>query len=198
MQYTTAVLALMGTFASAAPSIIPRRNFGKAFNLGFDGNSDAPDYVAGIRGQFWVVGVRNNKMVITIDRANGNLFYQFANGSGPSVGTADTGVVITPGGTSTVPTSYPVELVNNNATSNTNILTNDSGVGTLHHDNGRFQVCRDTGGAGGFYVIFVADGQRSAADCADVELRAICSTTGVGYPLVGDLGEPQEVTCETN
>ena len=198
MLFTSSSLALIGAlgFASAAPtSSLTSRGEGTTFNLLYSNNGDAtiPDSVAALRTGIWSVGSRNNQAVLLPNRSDGSLFYQY--GSEPSIGFASVSLVITPGGTATVPSSFPVEFVPNKGTSVVEILMNDSGIPTLHYNGGRFQACAHDDE---IVLSYIAPGQRQFADCAPVELISACSGAGVGSQMVGQLGKPDVVSCQSN
>ncbi|KAF2685366.1 hypothetical protein K458DRAFT_417426 [Lentithecium fluviatile CBS 122367] len=192
MQFTISTLALLSGLVSAAPTNIARGT-GTTFNLLFTGVGTAPEPVDSLNSGTWVVASRRNRAELVSDRAQANLFYKY--GSDFHIGTASTGIVITPGGTATVPSGAPVELVNNNGTAGVDILLNDSGLPTLWYEDGRFQACADSDG---IFLSYIQPGQRQLADCAAVELVSVCSSTGVGSPLTGQLGQPITVSCQSN
>jgi hypothetical protein len=193
MQFTISTLALLSSLATAAPVNTPRAvSTGTTFNLVFTGVGGVTGLPA-LNSGTWVVTSDNNRAELTSDASKANLFYKY--GSEFNIGTASTGMVITPGGTATVPNGRPVELINNNATAGVNILINQSGLPTLTYDGGKFQACED---GQGIFVSYVAQGQRYLAACAPVELVAKCSTTGLGSPLTGQLGQPAQVSCQTD
>ena len=192
MQFIVSTIAFMAGLASASPAVIPR-GVGTTFNLLSVVDSTTinpfPELATGNR---WVVGARNGQAIVTQDRTLGALFYEY--GSGPSVGTANVGITITPGGTATIPNGKPIELVNNSATTDVKIANNALGIPVLtFQEGGRFQVCKNDDG---FFLSYIAPGQRQLAACAVVFLISNCSSTGTGQESVGQLGEPIEVGCQ--
>jgi len=192
-MFSPVVVSLFATLAAAAPTALTHRGVGTTFNLLFAASGQMiPDSVAALKTGIWAVASHNNHAVL-LPREDASLFYEY--GSSRSVGTASTGTVITPGGTSTVPSGAPIELINNNATAGVAVYNNDEGVPILHYDGGRFQACA---GEDEIFLSFIAAGQRQLADCAVVELIAACSGAGQGSEMVGQLGQPIEVSCNPN
>jgi hypothetical protein len=193
MQITITTLALLSTLASAAPTTKVARGTGKTFNLVLTSVERAPEDLAKLQTGKWFVGSRNLRAELVPEFDQANLFYKYS--PEDKVGTASTGMVITPGGTATISSGKPVELVNNNGTAGVDILQNASGLPALSYANGRFQACVD---GEGIFLSHIAAGQRQLVDCASVELIAVCSSTGLGSPLTGQLGQPVIVDCQSN
>lgn len=191
MQFSVYAIALLSTIASAAPTAKVPRDLNNSFNLVFTGVGTAPANLDALNRGTWFVASRNLRAELVSGKAQANLFYKYS----PEwrIATASTGMVITPGGTATVPNGKPVELVNNNGTTGVTITSNASGIPTLFYDGGRFQACTDEQGT---FLSFIAAGQRQLADCAPVELVSVCSTTGVGGPP--SLGTPLSVSCRSS
>jgi len=190
MQFTIATIALLSTLAAAAPTTNVARGTGDTFNLVLTSVNLAPEDLEILNAGNWVVASRNLRAELVPDRTQANLFYQYS--PEDRIGTASTGLVITPGGTATISSGKPVELVNNNGTSGITILTNDDGLPALSYDEGRFQACVDDQG---IFLSHIAAGQRQLAACASVDLVSVCSSIGVGGPLTGQLGKPVAVDC---
>ncbi|KAF2875387.1 hypothetical protein BDV95DRAFT_316424 [Massariosphaeria phaeospora] len=196
MQFTISTLALLSSLAAAAPTHDARgTGIGTTFNLIFKGLGTAPKPVAALNSGTWFVASRNLRAEMVSDGTQANLFYRYNSPDTDSrIATADTMIKITPGGTATVSSGKPVELVNNNGTQHVYIMENASGVPTLWYDGGRFQACAD---GQGIFLSYIAVGQRRLVDCAPVEVAAVCSSGGVGSPLTGQLGKPLVVLCQS-
>ncbi|KAL1593239.1 hypothetical protein SLS60_010847 [Paraconiothyrium brasiliense] len=190
MQFTTASLALLG-LASAAPTLKTRTtSTSPTFNLMYQSVGNAPEPVDALNKGTWYVSASNGKAVLSSYASRG-LLYKY--GTGPRIAQASVGLTITPGGTATVPSGKPIEFVNNNGTAPVDIHLNASGVPTLWYDGGHFQACKGDGEE--IYLSYVQPGQRFLAACAAVELQSVCSTSGTGEPMKGQLGAIQDVAC---
>ncbi|KAJ4287808.1 hypothetical protein N0V90_012512 [Kalmusia sp. IMI 367209] len=194
MQFTLASFALL-SIASAAPArTLVSRDTSQTFNLIYKSNGNAPAPVDALNSGTWYVANKNQHTVLSSSQSDASLLYKY--GQGPRIATASVGITITPGGTATVPNGKPIEFVNNNGTAPTNILLNASGLPTLWHNDGRFQAC--AGESDEIFLSYVAPGQRFLADCAAVELISVCSETGTGSEMKGQLGQMIDVACVQN
>jgi hypothetical protein len=187
---TLSSIALLTSLTSAVPSILPRGT-GTAFHLIYAGNSNAvPPPVGALNHDSWAVSVSTttgHAILVPNVNAAASTFYQYYGG----VGIASTGIIITPGGTATVPSGNYVELVNNNGTQGVAIKENKEGLPTLQYKKGGFMACRD----GDEIVLrYVSGGQRLWADCAKADLIAVCAAPGPEQ----ELGVPQVVECQSN
>ncbi|CAI6333028.1 unnamed protein product [Periconia digitata] len=198
MNYLTISLAALSATASAVPTL-QTRGEGTSFNLRVGPTPDAPDAVAALRSNIWSVGSENSQAKLFTDRSKGALFYEYGPEASSSVGFASNGFMIKPGGTATVPAVRAIELEVNNGTAGVEIVKDTNLIPKLAFDNGRFQACAESAGqTDGFILIYVQEGQRNLADCAAVDLISVCSGTGVGAPLLGQLGKPHVVDCQSN
>lgn len=190
---TIASLTLLTSLSSALPSIIPRAE-SKTFALLYAGNSNAvPPPVGALNHGSWAVGVGSTGHAILVPNVGdaARLFYEYGPDDATSVGTASIGIMITPGGTATVPSTNVVVLENNNGTKGVEIAPTAEGLPSLRYDGGSFQACRE----GDELVLrYVKAGQRLFADCAKAELIAVCRSGGNGQQL----GAPRSVECQSN
>lgn len=191
-------IAAIVTLVSAAPTL-QSRGTGTGFNLHVPGNPNAPETVAPLRSGIWSVGSLNSKTVLFSDRSKGSLFYEYGPEASSSVGTASVGITIVPGGTATVPDGRPIQVVINNGTTSVEIVEDTDGLPKLAFDGGKFQACAELEGqTDAFILSYVQQGQRFLADCTPVDVISVCSSTGVGAPMLGQLGKPHEVDCQSN
>ena len=198
--------------ASAAPTL-QARGVGTTFAL-ITTVTDAPAPVALLNKGIWALRSNADGYATLVDRSQGALFYEYTNSTSndPSVAVGSSGIVITPGGTATVPSANKVALVENQATSNVFIAENSSGIPILEFEysgsDGSFQACTaETLGAegpntsdGDIVLGFVQSGQRPYADCVIVDLISNCVGAGSqqGSDGVGALGAPINVRCQPN
>jgi hypothetical protein len=130
------------------------------------------------------VRLDNSKSIAILDSAPtavGDVFFQTGSGSATTIetnaptGSSEHGMVITPGGTATVPSENIITLLPNNAgTSGVSI----DASGKLAFQNGAFMACPPaTIGAAGSEVVlsFKKAGQRSIAGCADVDIVSVAA-----------------------
>jgi hypothetical protein len=194
MQFAITAIALLSALTSAAPTSKVARGSGNSFNLVFTGVGTAPEEVSALNTGKWYVATYNERAQLLSESDKADVFYKYS----PEwkIGTAGDSLVITPGGTATVPSGKPVQIVNNNATAGVSVMSNASGIPTLWYEDGRFQACADATPGQGIFLSYIAPGQRRLAACAPVELVAVCSTTGEGSASVGQLGEPLAVACQ--
>lgn len=190
MQLIVPTIALLSV-ASAAPTLTSRAT-STTFNLVYKSVGNAPESVDALNSGIWYVGNKNSQLVLSSSENEASLFYGYGN-SDPRIATAAVGINITSGGTATVPDGKPIKLVANNGTAPMTAMLNASGLPTLWYGGGRFMAC--AGEAGEIFLSYVADGQRFLTACAAVELQSICSKTGTGSEMVGQLGKPINVGC---
>lgn len=188
--YNLYSLFFLTSLASALPSILPRGT-GTSFHLVYAGNSNAvPPPVGALNHDSWAVSVSpTTQHAILVPNINSaaSTFYQYYGG----IGIASTGIIITPGGSATVPSANYVELVPNNGTQGVAVKENGEGLPVLKYKEGGFMACRD----GDEIVLrYVGEGQRLWADCAKADLIAVCAVDGPEQ----ELGVPQVVECQSN
>jgi hypothetical protein len=192
MKVSLTSLALLG-LASTAPAINTRAlSTSPTFNLEYKSNGKAPQPVAALNSGTWYLAASNNKAVLTSSSARG-LLYNYGVGSAQRIAQASVGLIITPGGTATVPDGKPIAFENNNGTAPVGIRINASGLPTLWHNGGRFQACKGDGDE--IFLSYVQAGQRFLAACAPIELQSVCSAIGVGEEMKGQLGKMNDVAC---
>jgi hypothetical protein len=130
------------------------------------------------------VRLDNSKSIAILDSAPtavGDIFFQSGSGSATTIetnaptGSSLHGMVITPGGTATVPSNNVVTLLPNNA--GTPGVSIDAS-GKLAFEGGSFMACPPgkIGAAGSEVVLsFKQAGQRTLAVCADVDIVSVAA-----------------------
>ncbi|KAF2714371.1 hypothetical protein K504DRAFT_486303 [Pleomassaria siparia CBS 279.74] len=172
---------------------------------------DAPDPVSALNQGIWAVtSDTDGHLILVDDRSQASLFYQYTNntsagGQGPSVATGTSGIVVTPGGTATIPSSNTVDLSAGTATAGVSIGDDAGDIPTLLFHGGSFTACLastlnadDASDPDEIVLNFVADGQRVLQGCATVQLISVCSGAGAGQDDVGALGTALNVLCQPN
>ncbi|KAF2191627.1 hypothetical protein K469DRAFT_695794 [Zopfia rhizophila CBS 207.26] len=195
-MYSLFLTALLTTLATASPNPLVRGE-GTTFSP-ITSISNAPDAVKELNGRIWAISSNADGHAVLVDRNQQSLFHQYTSSSGlPAVATADTGIIITPGGSATVPSINTVDLVAGGGTAGVNISLNMQGILTLQFEGGGFMACRasflnqNAQNPDDFVLSYRKEGQRRFADCADVLLISGCA----GGPR-GELGVPEVVGCE--
>jgi hypothetical protein len=212
MLFTLYTLAAALSVATAAPTL-KARGESTSFSL-ITTVTGAPAAVDVLNTGIWALRHNDDGYATLVPRSEGALFYQYTNSSAavnfPAIAIGSSGIVITPGGTATVPSANKVSLVANQATSQVFIGANANGIPVLKYTSGatsgKFQACTaKTPNAEGpstsvddILVGFVKDGQRRFVDCVFVEFISGCTGAGQGSDEVGALGEPVLVGCQPN
>lgn len=192
MQFFIPTIALLSGFVSAAPHLAPR-GLSSTFQLLFTAEGDIPDEVAALRQGRWSVGIQDNDMYLFPTNTKAALFYAY--GVEHYIASADTGIVLTPGGTATIPAGWPIDVVENNATAGVEIIKLGDGLPLLtDRKGGRFMAC--AGDDDQIFLSYIASGQRPLAACAVANIVSKCSGNGSGEDQVGELGEPFDVYCQ--
>ncbi|KAI1640063.1 hypothetical protein F4809DRAFT_592409 [Biscogniauxia mediterranea] len=114
---------------------------------------------------------------LVVDKGDGALFYQ-SKGKVLAVdsnGLSSAGIVVTPGGSATVPSSNLVELQCDNGTPGVQVRQTPSAVTfELDFEGGVWMACPATDGTDRIGIIYRKSSQRSINGCAEVKLFSGC------------------------
>ncbi|KAF2649052.1 hypothetical protein K491DRAFT_722018 [Lophiostoma macrostomum CBS 122681] len=206
MLHKLFTLATALSVATAAPTL-KSRGEGNAFSL-ITTVTNAPSAVDVLNTGIWALRHNPDGYATLVPRVSGAVFYQYLNTTANSgaVAIGSSGVVITPGGTATVPSDNKVSLVEDQGTYSVVIHENANGIPVLEYAEGKFQACTaKTLNAAGpntspsdIVIGYVQEGQRGFADCVFVEFISGCSGGGQGSDGIGALGKPIVVGCQPN
>ncbi|PSN68651.1 hypothetical protein BS50DRAFT_571871 [Corynespora cassiicola Philippines] len=197
-MHSILIATLLTGIAAATPVLTPRGE-GTTFAL-ITSVTDAPDAVKELNGRIWAISSNADGHAVLVDRTEQSIFYQYAASTDSAVATGNTGIVITPGGTATVPSLNTINLVPEISTHGVEISNNEQGIPTLQYQGGGFMACRasfldpEAQNPDDFVLSYRKDGQRRFADCAEVVLISNCR--GGGDVGGSPLGEPVTVGCQ--
>lgn len=195
-MFTQTIIIAALLAASATAASLPVRSTGTAHNFRLAANVTNFDVTPSLQGQeLTYVPNADCRANITFGPAGqGTVFY--TNGYSvdvahfSSAGTPPAaGLIVTPGGTATVPSINTVQLQCQSATSGVTVAAaaTDGGAWALQYQKGSWMACpRD----GAVVLSFKQAGQRTLLGCADVQLLPVCDYTQ------SDIYGSQEVTCQ--
>lgn len=118
------------------------------------------------------------------------IFYQYhPDGVSTATATGNTGLIVTPGGSSTVPSNNRIDLADRSATRGVAVGKAADGSPALGYKEGRWQACLVEDQE--IILRYVGKGQRVFEDCMEAVLQARCMGPGHG----GEIGPAQEIEC---
>ncbi|KAI5921946.1 hypothetical protein F4810DRAFT_675750 [Camillea tinctor] len=189
---TTTLLAASTSAAAVALPRAPTEGSSTTFRL--SANVTRFDLSPSVQGQQLSLLVTGDDCALDLALLpRGNDFYQTPRDTLAVVSdSGEMGVVVTPGGTATVPSLNTVQARCGDASPGVAVApdANAAGAVDLQFENGGWMACPREEGSETVVLRFRANGQRILAGCADVQLLPLCEEGSAA-------GEAIETTCYT-
>ncbi|KAI1502415.1 hypothetical protein F5X99DRAFT_408147 [Biscogniauxia marginata] len=168
--------------ASASAGVLPRAQQSNTFRLEVNVlNYDLTPSINGARVGFQMTDACLSDLLV--EEGDGSIFYQSKatvlspEANGP--GSESAGIIVTPGGTATVPSRRYVQVECGNSTQGVQLeWIRETETSRLQYEAGTWMACPALDNESRIGIVYRRAGQRTLQGCAEVELLSICDSTG--------------------